>query len=188
MPILHMNSHSRWGALLRLVNRPLHHKKGHPQAIQSLPAAFCSLSFPRRTTAFTNSHPIWGALLRIVDRLFSYHVLLRYACLPPSPQHAGSSQITQHVLSLKRRSPPGAHLPVLEKFQPLFASRCPLFPIIDINSHPGRKRFTLPPEPLVMLMMHYWLSITPPASQHPKNCSCSLPSGQLFFSLSPTRL
>ena len=42
-PILYMNSHSIWGALLRLVNRPLHHKKGHPQATQSLPAAFCSL-------------------------------------------------------------------------------------------------------------------------------------------------
>ena len=26
-----------------LVNSPLHHKKGHPQATQSLPAAFCSL-------------------------------------------------------------------------------------------------------------------------------------------------
>ena len=68
MPILHMNSHSIWGALLRLVNRPLRHKKGHPQATQSLRAAFCSL-------------PVLNGSHRFLQSLFSYHVLLRYACL-----------------------------------------------------------------------------------------------------------
>ena len=34
MPILDMNSHPIWGALLRMVNRRLHHKNGHPQATQ----------------------------------------------------------------------------------------------------------------------------------------------------------
>ena len=47
---------------------------------------------------------------------------------------------------------------------------------------------TLPPEPLMMLMMHHSPPITSLTSQHPKNNSFSLPPDHLFFSLSPTRL
>ena len=56
------------------------------------------------------------------------------------------SQITQ---CLKRDTPPfhgwsntysmattTAHLPFLEEFQPLLASRCPPLPIVDMSSHP----------------------------------------------------
>ena len=107
-------------------------KKGHPQAIQSLPAACCSLSCPQRTTALHELAPHiggWGESLwntsfsslgvpfcvvqltgvftikkgTLSMQIFSHHVLLRYACLLPSPQHSGSSQITQCI---KRHTPP----------------------------------------------------------------------------------
>ena len=54
-----------WGAL---VNRALHHEKRHPQATQTLPAAFCPL-------------PVLNGPHRFLQSLFSYHVLLCYACL-----------------------------------------------------------------------------------------------------------
>ena len=61
MPVFHVNSHPIWGALLPLIKRPAHLKKRHPQAVQSLPTAFCSLSCPQRVTSFlavpsTHSH------------------------------------------------------------------------------------------------------------------------------------
>ena len=42
MLVLHMNSHPTRGALLRLVNRPLHHQKGHRQATQRILFVSCS--------------------------------------------------------------------------------------------------------------------------------------------------
>ena len=59
----------------------------------------------------------------------------------------------------------GAHFPFPEEFQPLFAPRCPFLSIIDMNTHPGRKRLTLPPEPL--LALNYITGITtPPKTTH----------------------
>ena len=57
-PILHMNSHSIWGALLRLVNRRLHHKKqGTPKQLKacplhSVPSLFYSDGLILRTPRF----------------------------------------------------------------------------------------------------------------------------------------
>ena len=53
-------------------------------------------------------------------------------------------------------------------------TRCPGFPLI------GRRRFTLPPEALIMLMMHYLPSIASLASQHTRKPLIFSP---LFFAL-----
>ena len=42
MPILYVNSHSTWGALLRLVSRPLHHKKRAPPSNRCILFPPCS--------------------------------------------------------------------------------------------------------------------------------------------------
>ena len=173
MPILHMNSHSTWGALLRLA---LHHKQRTPQATQS----------PTRTP-YGVPFCVWlgdifitkkGTPKKVSDFLqsvFAHHVQLRYARLPHElPPHMGrpppsSSKIScrpsfpttsssalpvfptdfwslscphrshsvlrdtvEHYFSRRQKT----HLPPLEVFQPLLASRCLLFPIIDMNSHP----------------------------------------------------
>ena len=63
VPILHMNSHPIWGALLRMVKGRLRHKKG-PQETQRFLA---NHSLPITSSSamhvfHINSHPIWGAL------------------------------------------------------------------------------------------------------------------------------
>ena len=69
MPILHMNSHSIFGALLRLVNRSLHRKKGTPKQLKA-----CPLHSVPSLFSMNGSH-------RFLQSLFSFHVLLHYACL-----------------------------------------------------------------------------------------------------------
>ena len=105
----------------------------------------------------------------------------------PSRQHSvPSPALTDHIIStrrqsLKRHTPPCN--PQLSAIQcpPETQSNhfsCPLsFPIVDMKSQP--------PEPLMMLMMHSWQSITSLASQHPKNHTCSIPFWPQSFSLSP---
>ena len=66
--------------------------------------------------------------------------------------------------------------------------RVPLSPL-SYHRHelPPRKRFRLPPEPLIMLllMMHTSPSITSLASQHPKNHTCSIQIGPSLFRSPP---
>ena len=110
MPILHMNSHSIWGALLRLVNRPLHHKKGHPQATQSLPAAFCSL-------------PVLNGSHHFLQSLFSYYVLLRYACLIRMSSYPIWGALSSLALGYQASSP-------LRKGTPKQLKACPLHSVL----------------------------------------------------------
>ena len=118
MPILHMNSHSIWGALLRLVNRPLRHKKGHPQATQSLRAAFCSL-------------PVLNGSHRFLQSLFSYHFLLRYACLIHMNSHpiwgALLHMVDRRLHHKKKASPSNSKISCKPSFPITSSSAMPVF-------------------------------------------------------------
>ena len=103
-------------------------------------------------------------------------ILLRYAYLPPSSQHSIPSPaltplVDHHFNGHQTRLPFAGAFPI--------TFRVPLSPL----SYRQHKLPPLVPEPLMMLMVHYWLSITSLASQHPKNHSFSLPPGHF-----PTRL
>ena len=129
-----------------------------------------------------NSHPL--RLRGFLQALFSYHVPL--LCLSstfcPQKSHNVLRDTHTHTHTHTSLSPPGRTLfppktrIFLEEFQPLFASRCPLFP--------GRGRSTLPPEPLMVLTMHsspvnYIAGITTPQKQLPNILFFALPQQSL---------
>ena len=117
------NSHPIWGALLRMVDRHLYHSKRAPPSNAQIS---CKQSFP--------THPPPLCLSSTFPTEF---------CSLPCPHRSHGVLRDTHLPFTPGRTllqwPPNAHLPFLEELQPLFASRCPLFPTVDINFHPWQR-------------------------------------------------
>ena len=167
-------SHPIWGAPLRMVDRHLYHSKRAPPSNAQISCKPC-FSYPS-SCAMPVFHLAHSILFPLLPAQITQYLKRR----TPS----GHPWSNTKTVATNRTSPFLGRVPTTFRapLSPLAYRRHELPPLVD------RRRFTLPPGPLMMLMMHDWPSITPLASQHPKSHTRSIPFESSLFSFSPTRL